>query len=82
MNEKTRREPMTDGEREILFQIQQLQAKWIDTLQMCLSRESSHHQSIKALTQSLKELTQEVQELRQQIGHNNQGSLFDCNDSL
>ena len=31
MSEKPRRQPITDGEREILFQIQQLQAKWFDT---------------------------------------------------
>jgi hypothetical protein len=33
MSEKAARQPMTDGEREILFQIQQLQAKWIDTIE-------------------------------------------------
>jgi hypothetical protein len=32
VSEKAPREPMTNGEREILFQIQQLQAKWIDTV--------------------------------------------------
>jgi hypothetical protein len=31
MSEQAPRQPLTGGEREILFQIQQLQAKWIDT---------------------------------------------------
>jgi hypothetical protein len=46
MSEQAPRQPITGGEREILFQIQQLQAKWIDTIQMCLQREASHRQRI------------------------------------
>jgi hypothetical protein len=46
MSEQAPRQPMTNGEREILFQIQQLQAKWIDTVQMCLHREVNHRQRI------------------------------------
>ena len=46
MSEKPARQPMTDGEREILFQIQQLQAKWFDTIEMCSHRESYHWQGV------------------------------------
>ena len=55
MSEKPARQPMTDGEREILFQIQQLQAKWIDIVQMCLSRESRHRQLIEELRQEVQD---------------------------
>lgn len=67
MGEKPARQPMTGGEREILFQIQKLQAKWIDIVQMCLSRESYHRQRIEELSKNVSELTQEVQELKQQL---------------
>jgi hypothetical protein len=46
MSEKAARQPMTDGEREILFQIQQLQAKWIDTIEMCFQREFYHRERL------------------------------------
>jgi hypothetical protein len=82
MSEQRRREPLTNGEREILFQIQQLQAKWIDIVQMCLHREVHHRQRIEELAQNVRDLTQQVQELRQQISYGNQGSLFDRSDSL
>jgi hypothetical protein len=82
MSEKAARQPMTDGEHEILFQMQKLQAKWIDTVQMCLQREVYHRQRIEELSQNVRQLTQEVQELREQLGHNHQGSLFDRSDSL
>jgi hypothetical protein len=29
---------MTNGEREIVFQMQQLQSKWIDAVQICSPR--------------------------------------------
>ena len=67
MGEKPRRQPMTDGEREILFQIQQLQAKWIDTIEMCSHREVRHRQRIEELAKNVRELTQEVQQLKQQL---------------
>jgi hypothetical protein len=67
MSEWAPRQPMTGGEREILFQIQQLQAKWIDTVQMCLQREVYHRQRIEELSKNVRELTQEVQELKQQL---------------
>jgi hypothetical protein len=35
MAESPPRQPMTDGEREILFQMQKLQAKWMDTKTGC-----------------------------------------------
>jgi hypothetical protein len=61
MSEKPARQPMTDGEREILFQIQQLQAKWFDTIEMCSHRESYHRQRIEELTQNVQGLTNEIQ---------------------
>jgi hypothetical protein len=67
VDEKAPREPMTNGEHEILFQIHQLQAKWIDTVQMCLQREVNHRQRIEELSKNVRELTQEVQELKQQL---------------
>jgi hypothetical protein len=70
MSEQAPRQPITGGEREILFQIQQLQAKWIDTVQMCLQREASHRQRIEELSKNVRELTQEVQELKQQLAKN------------
>jgi hypothetical protein len=78
VSEKAPRQPMTDGEREILFQIQQMQAKWVDTLQMVLYREVNHRQRIEELAQNIRELTEEVQEpkqreamegLRQEVQH-------------
>ena len=53
MSEKAARQPMTDGEREILFQIQQLQAKWFDTIEMCFHRELNHRQCIEELRQEV-----------------------------
>jgi hypothetical protein len=67
MSEQAPRQPMTGGEREILFQIQQLQAKWIDTVQMCLQSEVYRRQRIEELSKDVRELTQEVQELKQQL---------------
>jgi hypothetical protein len=67
MSEKAARQPMTDGEREILFQIQQLQAKWIDTIEMCFHREVYHRQRTEELAQNVRDLTKEVQELKQQL---------------
>ena len=67
MSEQPRREPMTNGEREILFQMQKLQAKWIDLVQMCIHREANHRHRIEELSQNVRELTQQVQELRQQL---------------
>jgi hypothetical protein len=61
MSEKPARQPMTDGEREILFQVQQLQAKWFDTLEMCSNREYSHLQRVQELAQSVRSLTSEMQ---------------------
>ena len=57
MSEKPARQPMTDGEREILFQIQQLQAKWFDTIEQCFRRELNH-------TERIHELEQQVQKFR------------------
>jgi len=67
MNEQAARQPMTNGEREILFQMQKLQAKWIDIVHMCLDREANHRLRIEELAQNVRELTQQVQELRQQL---------------
>ena len=67
MSEKAARQPMTNGEREILFQMQKLQAKWIDIVHMCLDREANHRQRIEELTQNVKQLKQEIQELKQLI---------------
>jgi hypothetical protein len=53
MSEQAPRQPMTDGEREILFQIQQLQAKWFDTIEMCFHREFNHLQRIEELRQEV-----------------------------
>jgi hypothetical protein len=58
MSEWAPRQPMTGGEREILFQIQQLQAN---------QREAYHRQRIEELSKNVRELTQEVQELKQQL---------------
>ena len=41
MSEQAARQPMTNGEREILFQMQKLFAKWLDTVHMCLDREAN-----------------------------------------
>ena len=82
MSEQPRREPMTNGEREILFQMQQLQAKWVDLVHMCINHMGTQRFRIDELCQNVQDLTKEVQELRQQISHNNQGSLFDRRDSL
>ena len=82
MSERPCRAPMTDGEREILFQVQQLQSKWIDLVHMCIDHMGTQRHRIEELAQTVRDLTREVQELRQQIGHDNQGSLFDRRDSL
>ena len=67
MSEQARRQPMTNGEREILFQMEKLQAKWIDLVQMCLHREANHRQRIDELCQNVQDLTKEVQEPKQQL---------------
>jgi hypothetical protein len=59
------RQPMTGGEREILFQIQKLFARWLDTVTTGLYREVSNRQRIEELTQNVKELRQEIQEIKQ-----------------
>jgi cell division protein FtsB len=67
MSEQARREPMTDGEREILFQMQQLQSKWIDLVHMCINHMGTQRFRIDELCQHVQDLTQQVQELRQQL---------------
>jgi hypothetical protein len=67
MNEQAARQPMTNREREILFQMQKLQAKWIDIVHMCLDREANHRLRIEALAQNVRDLKQEIQELKQQL---------------
>jgi hypothetical protein len=67
MSEQAARQPMTNGEREILFQMQKLFAKWLDTMHMCLDREANHRQRIEELAQNVRDLTREVQELKQQL---------------
>jgi predicted nucleic acid-binding Zn-ribbon protein len=67
MSEQPARQPMTNGEREILFQMQKLFAKWLDTVHMCLDREANHRQRIEELAQNVRDLTREVQELKQQL---------------
>jgi hypothetical protein len=62
MSEKPARQPMTDGEREILFQIQQLQAKWFDTIEQCFRRELNHRESIQELTQQVQKFRDECLE--------------------
>jgi hypothetical protein len=58
---------MTDGEREILFQMQQLQAKWMDLVHMCINRMGTQQFRIDKLCQNVQDLTKEVQELKQQL---------------
>jgi hypothetical protein len=67
MSEKAARQPMTDGEREILFQMQQLQAKWIDLVHQCLRHLGDYRKRINELCQKVENLTQEVQEMKQQL---------------
>jgi peptidoglycan hydrolase CwlO-like protein len=67
MSERPVRQPMTNGEREILWQIEKLFARWMDTVSMGLHREANHRQRIEELTQNVKELKQEIQELKQLI---------------
>jgi hypothetical protein len=67
MSEKAPRQPMTNGEREILFQMQQLQSKWIDLVDMCINHMGTQRIRIDKLCQNVQDLTNEVQELRQQI---------------
>ncbi len=67
MSEQPRREPMTDGEREILFQMQRLQSKWIDLVHMCINHMGTQCFRIDERCQHVQDLTQQVQELRQQL---------------
>jgi uncharacterized coiled-coil DUF342 family protein len=68
MNEQAPRQPMTDGEREILFQMQQMQAKYFDLVHMCINQVGNLRFRIDELCQNVQELTKEVEELKQQIG--------------
>ncbi len=61
MSEKVARQPMTDGEREILFQIQQLQAKWFDTVEMCFQRESNRYERVEQVRQEAKDFAATAQ---------------------
>jgi hypothetical protein len=67
VSEKAPRQPMTDGEREILFQMQQLQAKWVDLVHMCINHMGTQRFRIDELCQNVQDLTREVQELKQQL---------------
>jgi hypothetical protein len=42
MSERPVRQPMTNGEREILWQIEKLFARWLDTVSMGLQTASEH----------------------------------------
>jgi hypothetical protein len=61
MSEKPARQPMTDGEREILFQIQQLQAKWLDTMEMFSQREFTRYERMEQVRQEGKDLAAKAQ---------------------
>jgi len=61
MAEKPPRQPMTDGEREILFQIQQLQAKWFDTIEMCFQRELTRYERVEQVRQEAKDFAVKAQ---------------------
>ena len=67
MSGKAPRQSMTDGEREILFQMQQLQAKWLDLVHMCINHMGTQRFRIDDLCQNVQDLTKEVQELREQL---------------
>jgi hypothetical protein len=67
VSEKAPRDPMTNGEREILFQMQQLQAKWVDLVHMCIKHMATQSFRIDELCQNVQDLTKEVQELKQQL---------------
>jgi hypothetical protein len=67
MSEKAPRQPITDGEREILFQMQQLQAKWMDLVHMCINHRGTQRFRIDELCQNVQDLTKAVQELKQQL---------------
>jgi hypothetical protein len=67
VSEKAPRDPMTNGEREILFQMQQLQAKWVDLVHMCINHMATQSFRIDELCQNVQDLTKEVQELKQQL---------------
>ena len=67
MSEQAPRQPMTDGEREILFQMQQMQAKWLDLVHMCINHMGTQRFRIDDLCQNVQDLTKEVQELREQL---------------
>jgi hypothetical protein len=58
---------MTDGEREILFQMQQMQAKWLDLVHMCINHMGTQRFRIDDLCQNVQDLTKEVQKLREQL---------------
>jgi hypothetical protein len=62
MSEKPARQPMTDGEREILFQIQQLQAKWFDTIEMCFQRELKNVERLADLREEFQHSTAQAQQ--------------------
>jgi hypothetical protein len=68
-----RRALMTGGEREILFRMEQWQAKWIDLIEMTLWGRHEDHENIAALTARVEALTAEVKALRE----GRQGTLFD-----
>lgn len=61
MGEQAPRQPMTDGEREILFQIQQLQAKWFDTIEMCFQRELTRYERVEQVRQEAKDFAAKTQ---------------------
>jgi hypothetical protein len=66
MSEKAPRQPMTDGEREILFRMQQ-QAKWMDLLHMCINHMGTQRFRIDDLCQNVEDLIKEVQKLKEQL---------------
>jgi len=67
MSEQAPRQPMTDRERETLFQMQQLQAKWVDLMPMCINHMGAQRFRIDELCRNVQNLTKGVQELKQQL---------------
>ena len=70
MSERPAQQLMTGGEREVLFQIQQLQAKWIDTIEMCFHRELNHRERIEELREEGQHSAAQAQQaiLSQMVG--------------
>jgi hypothetical protein len=67
MNEQDSQEPMTQGERAILSQMQQFRDECLEAVTLCRAEILAQVRQMMGLNKVISNLTQEVQDLKQQL---------------